>query len=326
MEKYGDKKQDLKSEINQFEKEIKDLLVNQEKIQREKSALMKKKEYLSKKFNEKEKLKATIQILDKEKSKDQKALEKKQKQFSSFSDVDFDIDSFKVLQEDQKKFNKEYEHVFSEFNKISERFSKITLNLEKTQSSITVLKQKIKSVQDQKKEHIKMKEQIKKEQKTVSELLMIRDVMVSFRQHLISRIRPILSNYATFLFHDLTDGKYPELTLDEQYNIEIYDEGQSYMIQRFSGGEIDLANLSLRLAISDVITERAGGLFQFIILDEIFGSQDAIRQQNIMNQLYKLSNKFKQIFLITHIENVKHYMQHIINVSEIDGLSSVKIN
>jgi exonuclease SbcC len=116
------------------------------------------------------------------------------------------------------------------------------------------------------------------------------------------------------------------MELDEDYNIMIYDDGNSYSIQRFSGGEEDLANLCLRLAISEVITERAGGIFNFIILDEIFGSQDMVRRQNIMKALNGLSSKFRQIFLITHIDDVKNYVENVINVSENeDGTSVVKI-
>jgi len=75
-----------------------------------------------------------------------------------------------------------------------------------------------------------------------------------------------------------------------------------------------------------LITERAEGLFHFIILDEIFGSQDRQRQQNIIQELYKLSSTFKQIFLITHVEEVKHFMQHIIHVEEStdDSMISIK--
>ena len=173
---------------------------------------------------------------------------------------------------------------------------------------------------------VKIEHQLKEEKKTVRYLILLTDVMNNFRTFLISRVRPTLSSYASDFYNQLTNGKYPELELDENYDLMIYDDRELYNISRFSGGEEDLANLCLRLAISEVITERAGGVFNFVILDEIFGSQDMIRQQNIMNQLYKLSSKFKQIFLITHIENVKHYMQHIINVQEVDNLSSIKIN
>jgi exonuclease SbcC len=82
----------------------------------------------------------------------------------------------------------------------------------------------------------------------------------------------------------------------------------------------------LRLAISEVITERAGGIFNFIILDEIFGSQDIFRRQNIMKALNSLSSKFRQIFLITHIDDLKNDVENIIFVNENeDGTSSIKI-
>jgi len=99
-----------------------------------------------------------------------------------------------------------------------------------------------------------------------------------------------------------------------------------YTIERFSGGEEDLANLCIRLAISEIITERAGSVFQFVVLDEIFGSQDQIRKQNIIRTLNGFSSKFKQMFLITHVEDIKHFTEHTLVVSEDEnGISSVKI-
>ena len=160
---------------------------------------------------------------------------------------------------------------------------------------------------------IKLKEtkkQIDKEKKNIKFLKMLSEIMISFRINLISRIRPSLSFYASDFFERLTDSKYDKIELDENYNILIYDDGDAYQIDRFSGGEEDLANLCIRLAISEVISERAGGLFNFIILDEIFGSQDLIRRQNIMKTLGNLTSKFRQIFLITHVEEIKNYMEN----------------
>ena len=151
-------------------------------------------------------------------------------------------------------------------------------------------------------------------------------MMLLFRNHLISRIRPSLSSNASEFFMDLTHGKYQEIEVNEQYDIMIYDDGVPYNISRFSGGEEDLANLCLRLAISEIITERAGGIFNFIILDEIFGSQDIIRQKQIMNSLNGLSSKYRQILLITHIEDVKNHVENIIYVNEDEsGVSTIKI-
>jgi exonuclease SbcC len=155
---------------------------------------------------------------------------------------------------------------------------------------------------------------------------MLSEVMDSYRTYLISQIRPTLSSHASELFDELTDGKYSQIELDEDYNLLVYDRGLPYTIERFSGGEEDLANLCIRLAISEIITERAGSVFQFIILDEIFGSQDQIRKQNIIKALNSFSSKFRQIFLITHVEDIKHFTEHTITVSEDEiGISTIKI-
>jgi exonuclease SbcC len=98
-------------------------------------------------------------------------------------------------------------------------------------------------------------------------------------------------------------------------------------LDRFSGGETDLANLCLRLAISQVIAERSGDIdFQFIILDEIFGSQDQERKRNILDALSTLTRRFRQIFLITHVDEIKDAMEHVIVVKENeDGTSSASL-
>ncbi|MEA3428425.1 MAG: SbcC/MukB-like Walker B domain-containing protein [Thermodesulfobacteriota bacterium] len=93
---------------------------------------------------------------------------------------------------------------------------------------------------------------------------------------------------------------------------------------QFSGGEQDLANLCLRIAISQVVAERSGGApINFIVLDEIFGSQDSGRRDLILNALGQLSSQFRQIFIITHIEQIKDMLPVIIDVTTKDGEESV---
>jgi len=142
------------------------------------------------------------------------------------------------------------------------------------------------------------------------------DIFSNFRVSLIDRIKPTLSGYARELFEDLTDGRYQDFELNEDYEIFIYDNGEKFSIERFSGGEKDLANLCLRLAISLMISESSGVDFSFIILDEIFGSQDQSRKESILNGLARLKNRFRQIFLITHIDDIKDSVENLITVQE----------
>ncbi len=152
-------------------------------------------------------------------------------------------------------------------------------------------------------------------------------ILGGFKTHMISRIRPGLSQASSRLISMLTDSRYNEILLDEDYEISMADEADIHPIERFSGGEKDLANLCLRLAISQIISERSGGgSLDFIILDEIFGSQDTGRRNNIFSALAGLGNRFKQIFLITHVEEVKDMLGNAIIVKRLDdGTSTAEV-
>ena len=71
-------------------------------------------------------------------------------------------------------------------------------------------------------------------------------------------------------------GRYTELELDEDYR----PRWSTTAIPRrvISGGEEDVANLALRLAISQMIAERAGQPLSLLVLDEVFGSLDEERR------------------------------------------------
>ena len=93
-----------------------------------------------------------------------------------------------------------------------------------------------------------------------------------------------------------------------------------------SGGEEDLANLVLRLAISQMIAERAGQAFSLLILDEVFGSLDESRRHNVVELLRKLHDRFEQVVLITHIESVREGLDRVLSVryDEEAGVSRVE--
>ena len=81
-----------------------------------------------------------------------------------------------------------------------------------------------------------------------------------------------------------------------------------------SGGEEDLANLVLRLAISQMIADRSGQPFSLLVLDEVFGSLDSSRRDNVLELLHRLEDRFEQVILITHIENVREGVDRVIVV------------
>jgi len=158
-------------------------------------------------------------------------------------------------------------------------------------------------------------EKLEKLEDDLAYAVRLSELMKSFRNSLVARIIPTLSQVASELLSQLTEGRYNSLTLDDAYNIFIEDGGVKHVLERFSGGESDLANLCLRLAISRVISDRAGTQgINLLVLDEIFGSQDPSRKRNLMASFNALANQFRQILLITHTDDIREDLGSIIEV------------
>ncbi len=125
-------------------------------------------------------------------------------------------------------------------------------------------------------------------------------------------MRPELSELASAFLTELTDARYTELELDDKYRIVVLEEGVPKPV--ISGGEEDMANLVLRLAISQMIAERAGQAFSLLVLDEIFGSLDETRRHHVVELLRGLQDRFEQVILITHIESVRDGLDQVLEV------------
>jgi DNA repair protein SbcC/Rad50 len=132
------------------------------------------------------------------------------------------------------------------------------------------------------------------------------------RAQLNAQLRPELSELATTFLRELVDSRTAELELDERYNVIVLEDGIAKPV--LSGGEEDLANLVLRLAVSQMIAERSGQSFSLLVLDEVFGSLDETRRFNVLELLRALGDRFEQVILITHIESVRDGLDQVISV------------
>ena len=131
-------------------------------------------------------------------------------------------------------------------------------------------------------------------------------LFTEFFRTLTARARPMLEIEASSLVRDLTDGRYERMEFDENYRVRLLDRfDDSYAVERFSGGEADVASLSARIALSKLIAARGGGTLGFLVLDEVFGSLDADRRANVLLALERLKRSFGQIFIISHVADVQ---------------------
>jgi exonuclease SbcC len=133
------------------------------------------------------------------------------------------------------------------------------------------------------------------------------------RTDLNAQMRPELAELASAFLAELTDGRYQELELDEDYDLLVLEDGVAKRV--ISGGEEDIAHLVLRLAISQMVAERAGQPLSLLVLDEVFGSLDESRREHVISLLRHLGDRFPQVVLITHVEAIRAGVDRVLRVS-----------
>lgn len=102
----------------------------------------------------------------------------------------------------------------------------------------------------------------------------------------------------------------------ETLDIIISDEMGERPYEMYSGGEAFRVNFAIRLAISKLLTHRAGAKLQFLVIDEGFGSQDAPGRAKLIEAIDAIKNDFEKILVITHIEELKEEFPVRIEVSK----------
>lgn len=160
--------------------------------------------------------------------------------------------------------------------------------------------------------------QLKKVQTKKDDLVDYEKIKISlgeFKTKLNAKIAPRISALASEMYAQITKGKYQHIEVSNDFDFFIYDEGKKYPIERFSGGEIDLANLVLRIAISKTLTELSGASSMgFLAFDEVFGSQDESRRMEILEAFHTIKEQYRQIFLISHEMEIKEMFERVIEL------------
>ncbi|KUK43800.1 MAG: SMC family ATPase [Methanothrix sp.] len=148
-----------------------------------------------------------------------------------------------------------------------------------------------------------------------------------FMDQILVRIRNEIAVEAGRILREVT-GKYGRISIDDDFNILVEDEGEFFPISRYSGGEIDMIAVSVRVAISEYLMRfsKDGPSYSFLILDEVFGSQDVEHRESMINMLRSLDDRFPQIFAISHIGEVQgQFDNSILVVEEDDGSSRIEV-
>jgi exonuclease SbcC len=113
--------------------------------------------------------------------------------------------------------------------------------------------------------------------------------------------------------------------LRETLEIQISDGSGTRDYEMYSGGEAFRVNFAIRLALSEVLAQRAGARLQMLVIDEGFGSQDALGRQRLVEAINLVKGDFAKILVITHIEELKDHFPNRIEVEKTPLGSQVRV-
>lgn len=113
--------------------------------------------------------------------------------------------------------------------------------------------------------------------------------------------------------------------LRETLDIRISDSAGTRDYELFSGGEAFRVDFAIRLALSEILAQRAGARLQTLFIDEGFGSQDAQGRQRLIEAINLVRDEFAKILVITHIEELKEHFPTRIEVEKAPQGSIVRV-
>ena len=114
--------------------------------------------------------------------------------------------------------------------------------------------------------------------------------------------------------------------LRETLDIQISDSAGIRAYEMYSGGEAFRVNFAVRLALSEILAQRKGARLQTLVIDEGFGSQDALGRQRLIEAINLVKDDFAKILVITHLEELKDAFPNRIEVEKGERGSIVSVN
>lgn len=108
-----------------------------------------------------------------------------------------------------------------------------------------------------------------------------------------SLLLPSLNKVASSLLAQMTGGERYQVVVDDDFNIEI--DGQP--LSTLSGSGKAVANLSIRIALGQILTNR---VFSVFMGDEVDAAMDDERAMNTAAALRRLTDAVAQVVIVTH--------------------------
>ncbi len=222
---------------------------------------------------------------------------------------------------------KEHETVKMELSKAKNDLETARKAVSEKKVQLGILKgglERLKESSQRKKEHERTLAEVARKLEVVDTT---RSLLNGFMDQVLLRVKKDIAKTAGEILDEVS-GKYSLLKIDDDFNILVEDGGEYYPISRYSGGEIDMIAVSVRVAISEYLMRFGpeGESYSFLIMDEVFGSQDLEHREKMIGMLRSLEERFPQIIAISHISDVQGQFDNTLQIVEDEmGNSRVEV-
>jgi SMC domain protein len=130
----------------------------------------------------------------------------------------------------------------------------------------------------------------------------------------VNKILKIISNDTMSIQYITTkNGKKKSV---DTLEIVVSDGNTSRMYETYSGGEKFRIDFACHIGMAKFLTKRAGASIDFLIIDEGLGSQDDFSKQKFVESIMSLNGLFKQIMVVTHIQDLQNVFDNRILVQK----------
>jgi DNA repair exonuclease SbcCD ATPase subunit len=230
---------------------------------------------------------------------------------------------------DFKKLKDDIAIMKEEKKVLSEKIMKVTKNVALIENSLEEINEKINHNKSQKVDIKKLQEELVV-YNNLAKFLGKSGIQVILINSLIEDLEVVANNILKDICNEpikvsletqreRSDGASVVETLD----LSIIKDGFKYNFKSLSGGEKFRIALALRIGLAELSSRYGGGSLEFIMMDEVNSPLDRYGVETLfVSVINKLSKKYK-ILNITHDESLKEKFTNVIDVTKVNGESSV---
>lgn len=240
-----------------------------------------------------------------------------------------------------KKFNQQLETLKPINDKYSEQKSKVDQlfrEFNELKVNYGAFKQRLLEINKQEELYKLKKEKLKEIKKEIIIYKQLHEIFSKkgLQAMIIEKILPEIEVEANKILEKITDGKMRIRFITskekksgqgemETLEIKIADNLGERGYEVYSGGEAFRIDLSVRVALSKVLSKRAGTKLQFLAIDEGFGSLDEAGKDEVVDAINSLKGDFEKILVVTHLNELKNLFPARIEVNKDEQGSHLEI-